>query len=107
MNSGVFFFMAPNEFWIKYEFWIRVPFEFWKFFGDCLWVNLNSGSDLDLNSVFLRIRGESCELTPNISNQIKTTCINHVGNIIVGIKNEKSKGFFNFFYKVEFNSFLM
>ena len=52
MNSGVFFFMAPNEFWIRYEFWVRVPFEFWKFFGGCLWVNLNSGSDLDLNSVF-------------------------------------------------------
>lgn len=63
-------------------------------------MNLNSGSDLDLNSVFLRIRGESCELTPNISNQIKTTCINHVGNIIVGIKNEKSKCFLTFFTKL-------
>jgi hypothetical protein len=52
------------------EFWIRNEFEF-CFFRE---PGVNSG-----------------ELTPNISNQIKTTCINHVGVIIITIKKQKNK----------------
>jgi hypothetical protein len=76
---------------------LRCQFEFCKIFGDRLGVSLNSKSILDLNSVFLRLRGEFQERTPDISNQIKTTCINHVGIIILIIKKQKNKRFLSFF----------
>ena len=72
MNSGVFCYMVVLN-------------------SKIVWVDLNSGTEMDLNSVFLRHRGEFCGLTPDISNQIKTTCINHVGDIIVSINTQKNK----------------